>query len=246
MIIDAHAHIRSPEDVDPLLRHADLAGIDKICICSLGRIWKEFPEAGDLVQAADDILAACEAHPDRFIGGTYVSADHIDASMEMIERCHVNGPCRFIKLWVSQYADDPRLDPLMDRIVELDAPVLAHTWIKATGNMQKESTVGHVVNRAQRSPGLKIWFAHASGRWEESARIAAPHPDVALDISGGEPEDNIVDCLIRHMGPERIFYGSDVPGRSYAVQMSKVLSAEISDEHKAMILGENVRRWLHV
>jgi hypothetical protein len=67
-----------------------------------------------------------------------------------------------------------------------------------------------------------------------------------MDLSGGEPEDGIVECLLRHVGVDRLFFGSDAPGRSFAVQMTKVTSADIGETKRRMILGENIRRWLHV
>ena len=247
MIVDCHAHIRTSDaaELGTLLAYADRAGVDRLCICSLSREWSEFPGAAQLEEGAADILDACARHPDRFIGGTYVSADHVDESLELVERTIAQGPCKFIKLWVSQYADDPRLDPIVERCIELDAPFLAHTWIKATGNMARESTCHNVVNVARRHPRMKIWLAHCSGRWEEVARVIRDTPNVCVDLSGGEPEDGIVECLRKRIGADRIFWGSDVPGREFAVQMSKVLSARIPDEEKRMMLGGNVRRWLN-
>ena len=248
MVIDAHVHILSAErsHLQQLLAAADRAGVEKLCISSLSRTWSEFPAASQIEEAAEDVLDACEEYPDRFVGGVYVSADHVSVSLDMIDRCIVNGPCRFIKLWISQYADDSRLDPIYERCIALDAPVLAHSWNKATGNMTCESTCHNVVRTARRHPRLKIWLAHFSGRWEEAARIVRDVPDVCMDLSGGEPEDGIVECLLKHVGAERLLFGSDAPGRSFAVQMTKVLSADIGETERRMILGENVRRWLHV
>ena len=248
MVIDSHVHILNAESahLERVLASADRAGIDKLCISSLSRTWSEFPTASQLEEAAEDVLDTCAEYPDRFIGGVYVSADHLAVSLDMIERCIANAPCRFIKLWISQYADDPRLDPIYERAMALDVPVLAHSWIKATGNMTSESTCHNVTRAARLHPGLKIWLAHFSGRWEETARIVRDFPDVCMDLSGGEPEDGIVECLLKHVGAERLFFGSDAPGRSFAVQMTKVLSADIGETERRMILGENVRRWLHV
>ncbi len=248
MVIDAHVHILSAErsHLEHLLAAADRAGVEKLCISSLSRTWDEFPSAAQIEEAASDVLHACADYPDRFIGGVYASAEHLPTSLDMIERCIVNGPCRFIKLWISQYADDPRLDPIFERCIALDTPVLAHSWIKATGNMTCESTCHNVVRTARHHPCLKIWLAHFSGRWEETARIVRDFPNVCMDLSGGEPEDVIVECLLKHAGAERLFFGSDAPGRSFAVQMTKVLSADVGETERRMILGENVRRWLHV
>ena len=116
-------------------------------------------------------------------------------------------------------------------------PALAHTWIKATGNMAKESTCHHVVAMAKRYPEAKLWLAHCSGRWEEVGRIVRDCPNVAVDFSGGEPEDGIVECLVKAMPVERIFFGSDAPGRGFIVQKAKVVGADIPESDKAKILG---------
>ncbi len=44
------------------------------------------------------------------------------------------------------------------------------------------------------------------------------------------------------LGPERIVYGSDAPGRDMAVQLAKVTSAPLSSEASALILGSNAQR----
>lgn len=247
MIIDCHVHIDSADDtqLSKLLAAADRAGVEKLCISSLGRRgYAQCPDPNTLEEAASDVLAACEKHPDRFVGATYVTADHVAESLDLLERCNTAGLCRFIKLWVSQFCDDPRLDPIFERAIELKVAVLAHTWIKATGNLPHESTCHHAVRMAARHPELRCWIAHYSGRWEETGRIVAPYPNLCVDVSGGEVEDGILDCLLRHVPAERIFYGSDAPGRSFIVQMAKVNSATIAEQQRRLILGENIARWI--
>jgi uncharacterized protein len=51
---------------------------------------------------------------------------------------------------------------------------------------------------------------------------------------------------VRELGVERVLYGSDVGGRSFASQVAKVLGAEIPDEAKGMILGGNTRHLLEL
>jgi len=248
VIIDCHVHIgdATPATLGRLLGAADRAGVDTLCISSMGRTWDEFPSAGRLEEAAKDVLEACAAHPDRFIGGVYASADHIEASLALVDRCIAHGPCRFVKLWVSQYADDPRLDPLVERCIVLDAPILAHAWIKATGNMTRESTCYHIANVARRHPRARVCMAHCSGRWEEAGRVVQPYPNVSVDVSGGEPEDGLVDRVVRHLGAERVLFGSDAPGRSFAVQLSKVLAADLDETQRQQVLCANARKWFDV
>jgi hypothetical protein len=50
--------------------------------------------------------------------------------------------------------------------------------------------------------------------------------------------------VVRELGAERVIYGSDVGGRSFASQVAKVVGAEISNADKKLILGGNMRRLL--
>jgi predicted TIM-barrel fold metal-dependent hydrolase len=49
---------------------------------------------------------------------------------------------------------------------------------------------------------------------------------------------------VRELGPERVVYGSDVGGRSFASQLAKVLGADIPESAKELALGGNIRRLL--
>ena len=49
---------------------------------------------------------------------------------------------------------------------------------------------------------------------------------------------------VRELGPERVVYGSDVGGRSFASQLAKVLGADIPDSAKELVAGGNLRRLL--
>jgi predicted TIM-barrel fold metal-dependent hydrolase len=49
---------------------------------------------------------------------------------------------------------------------------------------------------------------------------------------------------VRELGAERVIFGSDVVGRSFASQLAKVEGATISDSDKELILGGNLRRLL--
>ena len=40
-----------------------------------------------------------------------------------------------IKLWVALRANNPELDPIIERATELKAVVFQHTWLKITGNL---------------------------------------------------------------------------------------------------------------
>ena len=53
-----------------------------------------------------------------------------------INRCVGEKRMYSIKLWVARRATDPGLNPILEKAVELDVPVLQHAWIKTTGNLR--------------------------------------------------------------------------------------------------------------
>jgi predicted TIM-barrel fold metal-dependent hydrolase len=46
---------------------------------------------------------------------------------------------------------------------------------------------------------------------------------------------------VRELGPERVIYGSDVGGRSFASQLGKVMGAAIPQAAKDRILATNLQ-----
>jgi predicted TIM-barrel fold metal-dependent hydrolase len=49
---------------------------------------------------------------------------------------------------------------------------------------------------------------------------------------------------VRELGPERVLYGSDVGGRSFASQLGKVMGAAVNSSVRRAILGGNLQRLL--
>ena len=52
------------------------------------------------------------------------------------------------------------------------------------------------------------------------------------------------EMAVRELGAERVLYGSDASGRSFASQLAKVFGADIPESAKRLILGENLKRLL--
>ncbi len=84
----------------------------------------------------------------------------------------------------------------------------------------------------------------AAGNWELGIREIADTPNVLADICGGDPEMGYAEMAVEWLGVERVVYGSDALGRSFASQLAKVHGADISDDEKRLILSGNMRRVL--
>jgi predicted TIM-barrel fold metal-dependent hydrolase len=248
-IWDLHCHLsgvpgRTPEErLGKLLEYADRMGIARLCVY-MGMEWSYDPPPEKLRQDNDEVLRAIRHFPDRAFGFVYLSPKHTQASLDELNRCVRDGPMVGVKLWVAQRCNAPELDPIIDRAAELGAVVFQHTWLKITGNLPGESTPYDLVELARRHPKATLICGHSGGDWERGLRAIRPHRNVFADLAGGDPTSGITEMAVRELGAERVIYGSDVGGRSFASQLAKVLGADISDSAKRLILGENLKRLL--
>ncbi len=249
MIWDVHAHIagtgeRTPEEaMARLIVAADRMGIDRLVVC-MGDPWAHDPSPAELVRENDQVLRALEHWNHRAFGFVYVSPKHVEASLREIDRCVRDGPMIGLKLWVAERCDSPRADEIVKRAQALKAVILQHTWIKAGGNLPGESTPTDLAALASRHPDASFVCGHCGGQWELGVRAVRSRPNVAVDVAGGDPTAGIVETAVRELGAERVVYGSDAPGRSFASQLAKVTGADVSEADRKLILGENLRRLL--
>ncbi len=77
-------------------------------------------------------------------------------------------------------------------------------------------------------------------------RIVQDLPNIYAEVAGGDPELGQTEMGVAMLGADRIVYGSDAPGRSFASQIAKVRGADISDGDRAKILGGNMQRMLRL
>ncbi len=248
-IIDCHVHPTaakggSPTDcADRLLSYADRMGVELMGL-SLGPIFVQQPTP-EQVEADNDYNAELiERWPDRFFGYTNLNPNYLRHSLAELDRRVAGGPFMGIKLWVAICCDHPNLDPICERAAELDAPILQHTFFRTGGNMPTESSPAHLATLAARHPDVTFIAAHAGLNWERGIRAVAPQPNILVDTCGFDPEMGYTEMAVAWLGSERVVYGSDAAGRSFASQLAKVHGADISDADKRKILGANMRRVL--
>jgi len=251
MVIDIHAHPLSPgqteasDPVEELARLARRNGIDRVCL--LGPVGGSGldPDEKQIRQANDVTRAMLERRPDVYEGFCYLNPAHDPAFLNgEIDRCLVHGGFRGIKLWVSVNARDPRVDPILERAGELGVPVLFHAWYKTVQHLYHESDPSDIAHLAARFPEVSLIMAHLTGGGVRGVLDVKPFPNVYIDTSGSQPHAGLVEFAVRHLGARRVVFGSDVPGRDFAVQKARVLAARITDRQRDLILGGNAQRLL--
>ena len=248
-IWDLHCHLDgvagdTPEArIEHLLEFADRMGIARLCIY-MGLQWSYDPSPEKLREDNDVVLRAIKRFPDRAFGFAYLNPRHTQASLDELNRCVRDGPMVGVKLWVAERCNAPELDPIIERATALKAIVFQHTWLKITGNLPGESTPFDLAELAKRHPVATLICGHSGGDWEIGLRVIRSLKNVYADLAGGDPTAGITEMAVRELGAERVIYGSDVGGRSFASQLAKVFGADIPVASKRLILGQNLKRLL--
>jgi len=248
-IWDVHTHLSGVPGDTPearlgnMLEYADRMGVARMCLF-MGMNFQYDSTPAEMRQQNDEVLRAVRRFPERAFGFVYLNPRHTEACLDELNRCVRDGPMVGVKLWVAQHCNEPTLDPIVARATELKVPVLQHTWLKITGNLPGESTPMDLAELAARHPQATFICAHTGGEWERGIRAIGPHPHVYVELCGGDPTAGYTEMAVREVGAERVLYGSDVGGRSFASQLAKVLGADIPDAAKRLILAGNLKRIL--
>ncbi len=246
MIWDLHCHFSNfdavtvEENMVWMLATGDRLGIEKYCIyLGFDRAYDPTPQ--QLVDANDAVLRALDHWRDRAFGFVYLNPNHLELSLKEFDRCVRDGPMVGVKLWVAKRCTEPELDPIVERAAALNAVIFQHTWAKTTGNLPGESSPQDLAELAARHPSTPIICGHTGGDWEIGVRAVRNLPNVWIDLAGSDPTAGFTEMAVRELGAERVLYGSDAGGRSFATQLGKVLGADITEAQRRLILGENLK-----
>jgi hypothetical protein len=247
-IWDAHTHLSGvvgtvEERTDRLLEHATRMGIARLVVF-MGTAFVHDPSPEELRKQNDEVLRAIAHAPDRVLGMAYVNPKHTQASLDELDRCVRRGPMIGVKLWIAMECRRPELDPIVRRAVELQVPVLQHAYDRVAGNMPGESSCEDVAALAARHPDASFICAHTGNDWERGIRMIRTQRNVSAEVSGSDPTAGFVEVAVRELGAERVIYGSDAGGRSFASQLAKVTSTNLPEASQRLILGGNLRRLL--
>ena len=251
-IIDCHVHPRldacSSEAADEMIRLAKKCGISRICL--LGDVLRFGPDPSreHIRKINDQTIELVEMRPDSFLGFCFLNPKHSKKFlMDEAKRCFEHENIKGIKLEIAVNAADRRVDGVMKIAGEMGAPVLQHSWnTEIINNRKHQSDPEDVAVLARRFPDVRIIMAHITAASQRGVLAIAPCENVWTDVSGAQPVAGTVEYAVDKLGPERILFGSDAPGRDFSAQLGKVYGAQVSERVKKMILTENAEKLLEI
>jgi predicted TIM-barrel fold metal-dependent hydrolase len=138
------------------------------------------------------------------------------------------------------------MDAIIAKAAQHRAVIFQHTWFKQNGTqLAGESTPLDLVALARRHPDTHFICGHAGGQWELGIRAIRGESNISIELAGSDPTAGFTEMAIRELGPERVIFGSDVSGRSFASQLAKVTSARIPEATKRAIFKDNLARLIN-
>ena len=250
-IWDVHSHFEAMRGDTPearmevLVRHMDRLGIERLILSQGYGEFISHPTPQQVREENDRVMRAVRYFPDRAYGAVFLSPEDVDFSLQEFDRCVRDGPMVSVgELQADVRCNSPKLDPIVERAISMNVPILQHTWLKTQGNEPGESTPFDLVELAKRHPEGKFICGHTGGTWELGIRAIRDTKNICAEIAGSDPTSGFTEMAVRELGAERVIYGSDVGGRSFASQIAKVIGADVPDSAKESILGGNLRRLL--
>ena len=238
-IIDSHGHVGryafAIPDVSPrsMVESMDRLGIRTI-LCSSMRAASQDVESGNA-----EVLEAMQAHRGRILG--YVAVYPFDQQQvrRSVERWLEAG---FIGLKFHNQNgfayDEPAYEPAYAIANERSLPLLFHTW-------GAESGLGEIGAIADRHPQASFLLAHSGVSDEEVyVELARRHANVYLELCVSRSPRGLVARLVEAVGAEKVIWGSDCCFLNIAQQLGKAIGADVPDQTKRLILGENIKRIL--
>jgi len=244
LVIDFHGHTDALDscgmrcDQPAMLRAMDRAGIDKACIFECG-----LPDG----RRNDDRVAAFVAnYPDRFIGFACVSPLLPAGMVAELERAIDQLGFRGIKLYPPSTPwplNQPIWFPIYEFANARRLPVIFHTHVDPSGTCRPAL----LADIAPRFPNAIFVAGHSGntpdGRAEAIAAARAC-PNVYCETCSTFRTPGAIEELVAGAGADRVLYGSDQALMDPRAQIGKIITADISDDAKRLVLGGNARRLL--
>ena len=243
-VIDFHGHVGRMDEFlawdDPeLMLHAmDAVGIDQSCVFN---VWHPHGTGGN-----DRTAAFVARHPDRFIGFAYVSPTVPGGMVEELTRAVDELGMRAIKIYPpfgSYPLDHAAGDPIYAFAAERGLAIISHTGGEPTAN---PADFGRA---AARFPGANFVAGHSGNAepYRSQAIVAARStPNYFLETCSTFRTPGVIEQLVEGAGADRVLYGSDIPLMDPRAQIGKIITAEIDEEAKKLVLGGNARRLLQL
>jgi len=249
--LDAYAtSVFTPASIAQHLDYADRFGIAKMFVANPMHQIRLTPE--EFRDHNNKVLAAVKQHPDRFIGHFTFNPQYPKESMEEIDRC-LDAGMTGTRLYQQVKINDPLYFPFIEKLASRNILIFMHGecqmgvgGYKMKYDVKKVPTIStpdDFAEAARRFPEAMFQFAHLGGGsdWECMCKTFEPYPNIFIDTGGSNNEENMIDFALKHLGEDRLLFGSD---NSFYQSIGKIIASGLTDRQKEKLFYGNYQRIL--
>ena len=245
MIIDGHAHIGSSvkfypiktRTVEKTIDAMDKACVEKMVVSHIESI------SYDVIAGNQRLKNDIEKFPGRFIPFFSVNPRYEEQAVAEIEKCAGDWGWRGLKLhpeFQTYQANCIKVKRLIEQAAEYNCVVLYHSGDNFVGSYSPPSLIADV---AKDFPDTVIVMGHMGvSEWPEAIEVARTYKNIILDTTSCIINYGVVEYAVKHIGKERVIWGSDFPLYPFELGICKITDSELDKESKELILGKNIQR----
>lgn len=230
---------------EELLAEMDHHGIaEALVVHSLSR--ETHPALGN-PRAVEEASASPRLHPAWAAIHPVAAADQ-PSPADLLERMRAR-KIGALFLFTNQYRinlSDWCIDPLLEPLAAEGVPVVINPNEVGPMKIQMDETDWTaVVALCRRFPSLPVIVSERRMRRDHRTLLAALEtaPNLHLEISGLWLHRG-VEFIANRFGPERLLFGSNWPDNGHHMTVATVTMADLDEEAKRLIAGDNLRRLL--
>jgi predicted TIM-barrel fold metal-dependent hydrolase len=243
-VYDMHGHMGAwhsiyfprPDAAD-MIRTMDGAGAKLLVFAHHGPLFS--PDVGH-----DAAIEAVHQFPDRLraylpVNGVY--PEQIKTDLKLLDRhADVFVGEKFLCDYHQVPMTDERYRPAWELADEKKLLVLAHTWQDS-----QYDGPGVIRRIAETYTNLTLLMGHSChGAWDEAVTLTRDFPNVYLELTAVLDDRGIVEKFVAEAGADRMLFGTDLPWFDPHHGIGALLSADITDEDRHLILHRNAERLL--
>ena len=245
LVIDSHAHISHDGaggigflhqpygDATSMYQRAKTMGIDAMCISGFLAVWTDYEEGNKIV------WDAMKRYPRFYHGYAALQPQYVKDWKKEFRKVYGKYKMEGIKPYHPR-TGIPYNDKLWAPWFEYGNRMNAYALIHPSPNLVPEMN-----DIAPMYPNIAFILAHTGASYHDARlgiEIALKNPNVYLEITLTAVTYRVIEFMVRHVGAERVLFGTDQPMRDPIPQFGWMAYSHCTFEEKKKMFGLNMKK----
>lgn len=245
LVIDAHAHISHDDavgvgfmyqpysDAAGMVERAQLMGMSQMHISSWVGIWADYEDGNTIV------YNAMKRYPRFYRGYATLQPQYVKDWKREIAKVHGRYRMGGLKPY-NPRTDIPYNSPLWAPWFDYGNRHRCYILLHQSPNFEAE-----LMDLVPRYPEMSIILAHQGASFAQARKgieVALKFPNVFLEITLTSVTYRVIEFLVRHVGAERVLFGTDQPMRDPLPQFGWMAYAHCTPDEKRKMFGLNMKK----